>query len=683
MVKNHSIKNLILLLICLFSFPKIASNKDYVNSKLPQHMVTGYWHNFWNGSTNLKLRDVPSYYDMICVAFTGNTGTPGEVTFELDSYLASLVGGYTKQQFIQDIKDLKSKGQHVIISVGGANGAIIINSDAASDKFASSLSAIIKEYGFEGVDIDLEGSAVSGTAYLARGLRKLHDEFGDDFIITMAPETYYMHKANDLTGAYYRLAIDIKDILTICYPQFYNAGGDIGYNNFNARYPSQSFITSLATMYIENGLRPDQMAIGVPALPSGAGSGYISIDDLKAVINSLVYKKPLDGFTPPREYKTLRGVMTWSINWDGTQNYVWGKSMSELMDSLPVVDGGIERPEHDDDDNSDNNGNDDNSDNNNNDNSDNNNSDDYNNNDQQDVGDIPGWKSNSVYFGGDKVVYNGKIYQALWWTQGDNPEEQGALSPWKYICDASGNSDPDNGNNNDNSDNNDNGDNSESDNNDNSDNNNSDDNNNNDQQDVGEISGWKSSIAYFSGDKVVYNGKIYQALWWTQGDNPEEQEEFGPWKYIGEASGNSGNSDNNNDNNNDQQDLGEIPSWKSSTAYFSGDKVVYNGKIYQALWWTKGDNPEEQGELSPWKYIGEASGNSGNNDDDNNNNNDQQQDVGDIPSWNASTAYFSGDKVVYNGKIYQALWWTKGENPEEQGESSPWKYIGEASSNSN
>ena len=342
MVKNHSIKNLILLLICLFSFPKIASNKDYVNSKLPQHMVTGYWHNFWNGSTNLKLRDVPSYYDMICVAFTGNTGTPGEVTFELDSYLASLVGGYTKQQFIQDIKDLKSKGQHVIISVGGANGAIIINSDAASDKFASSLSAIIKEYGFEGVDIDLEGSAVSGTAYLARGLRKLHDEFGDDFIITMAPETYYMHKANDLTGAYYRLAIDIKDILTICYPQFYNAGGDIGYNNFNARYPSQSFITSLATMYIENGLRPDQMAIGVPALPSGAGSGYISIDDLKAVINSLVYKKPLDGFTPPREYKTLRGVMTWSINWDGTQNYVWGKSMSELMDSLPVVDGGIE-----------------------------------------------------------------------------------------------------------------------------------------------------------------------------------------------------------------------------------------------------------------------------------------------------------------------------------------------------
>jgi chitinase len=390
-------------------------------------MVTGYWHNFCNGSTNLKLIDVPSYYDMICVAFTESTVTPGEVTFELDHDLSIAVGGYSKKQFIQDIKDLQSKGQHVIISVGGANGRISINSEEAADKFASSLSAIIKEYGFEGVDIDLEGSAVSGTEYIARGLRKLHNEFGDDFIITMAPETYYMHKADGLMGAYYRLATEIKDILTICYPQFYNAGGDIGYNDFNARYPSQSFITSLATMYIENGLRPDQLAIGVPAMSSAAGSGYITTDNLKAVVNSLVYKKSLDGFTPPREYKTLRGVMTWSINWDGTQNYAWAKSMSELMDSLPVVDGGNERPDHDNDDSDNNSDNDDDSD---------TNSD---NNEQEGIGDIPGWNSSTAYSGGDKVVYNGKIYEAKWWTQGENPEKsQGDGQPWKYVGEASG-----------------------------------------------------------------------------------------------------------------------------------------------------------------------------------------------------------------------------------------------------
>lgn len=413
MVKKLNIKNLFILLIFLFSYASAVVGS--VNKKLPQHMVTGYWHNFCNGSTNLKLKDVPSYYDMICVAFTGNTANPGEVTFEIDPDLARAVGGYTKQQFIQDINDLKSKGQHVIISVGGAEGRITINSEEAADLFASSLIKIIKKYEFEGVDIDLEGSAVSGTEYIARGLRKVHDEFGDDFIITMAPETYYMHNADGLMGAYYRLATEIKDILTICYPQFYNAGGDIGYGNFNARYPSQSFITSLATMYIENGLRPDQLAIGVPAMSSAAGSGYISIDNLKDVVNSLVNKQPLDGFTPPREYKTLRGVMTWSINWDATQKYAWAKSMSGLMSSLPVVDGGIERPDRGEDDNNDDN------------------NDDDNNNDQQGLGDIPVWDSSSVYVGGDKVVYNGKIYQASWWTQGDNPETQGEVGPWKYV----------------------------------------------------------------------------------------------------------------------------------------------------------------------------------------------------------------------------------------------------------
>lgn len=432
MVKKHAIKNLILL-ICLllnlsFGPNFVLAGEIKLNSKLPQHMVTGYWHNFCNGSTNLKLKDVPSYYDMICVSFTGNTATPGEVTFEVDPDLARAIGGYTKEEFIQDIKDLNKKNQHVIISVGGAEGRITINSEEAADKFASSLTAIIKEYGFEGVDIDLEGSAVSGTEYIARGLRKVHDEFGDDFIITMAPETYYMHKGEGIIGAYYRLAMEIKDILTVCHPQFYNAGGDIGYNNFNARYPSQSFITSLATMYIENGLRPDQLAIGVPSMASAAGSGYISPDNLKAVINSLVYKKSLDGFTPPREYKTLRGVMTWSINWDATQKYAWAKPMSELMGSLPVVEGGIERPDHDDDDsdNSDDNG--DNSD---------NNSDDNDNKEQEGYGDIPGWDATSVYLGGDKVVYNGKIYQAKWWTQGDNPEKQGEDGPWKYVEDVS------------------------------------------------------------------------------------------------------------------------------------------------------------------------------------------------------------------------------------------------------
>ena len=429
------------------------------STAIPQHMVTGYWHNFCNGSTNLKLSDVPSYYDMICVAFTGNTTTPGEVTFELDKDLANAVGGYTKAQFIQDIKTLQAKGQHVIISVGGAEGRIEINSEAAAQTFATTLIKIIEEYGFEGVDIDLEGSAVSGVNYIAGALRTVHDHFGDDFIITMAPETYYLQAArlssNDITTSYLRLALQIKDILTICYPQFYNSGSMPGYGGSIVSPGTAEFITSQYAMLVEAGLRPDQLAIGVPATSRAAGSGYISTDLLSTAVRALANGTSSGSFTAPKAYPTIRGVMTWSINWDATQNYAWAKAMASLMDSLPVVEGGNTNPE-------------------------------------PPVTEppvteppvteppvteppvteppvteppvteppvteppvteppvteppvtepsgIPAWDSKTAYTGGAQVTYNGSVWEAKWWTQGDVP---GAAEwgPWKLI--SSGTTNP-------------------------------------------------------------------------------------------------------------------------------------------------------------------------------------------------------------------------------------------------
>ncbi|MFC7441072.1 fibronectin type III domain-containing protein [Laceyella putida] len=47
------------------------------------------------------------------------------------------------------------------------------------------------------------------------------------------------------------------------------------------------------------------------------------------------------------------------------------------------------------------------------------------------------------------------------------------------------------------------------------------------------------------------------------------------------------------------------------------------------------------------------------------------------PAWNAATAYTGGTRVSYNGKIYEAKWWTQGEQPDLSGEWGPWKYIGD------
>ena len=73
-----------------------------------------------------------------------------------------------KHNLFRDIKNAKAKGQHVIISVGGAEGTTYITNEEAANQFATSLISIIEEYGFEGVDIDFEGGAVSGTDYISR-----------------------------------------------------------------------------------------------------------------------------------------------------------------------------------------------------------------------------------------------------------------------------------------------------------------------------------------------------------------------------------------------------------------------------------------------------------------------------------------------------------------------------------
>lgn len=99
---------------------------------------------------------------------------------------------------------------------------------------------------------------MAGTAYIASALRKVHNHFGKGFIITMAPETYYLQSAGSSNpSSYWALALEIKDILTVCYPQFYNSGSMIGYGGSVVYQGSADFITSLSTMLIEGGLRPD------------------------------------------------------------------------------------------------------------------------------------------------------------------------------------------------------------------------------------------------------------------------------------------------------------------------------------------------------------------------------------------------------------------------------------------
>lgn len=99
---------------------------------------------------------------------------------------------------------------------------------------------------------------------------------------------------------------------------------------------------------------------------------------------------------------------------------------------------------------------------------------------------------------------------------------------------------------------------------------------------------WSESNAYLQGTKVVWHHNVYQAKWWTQGDmpdNPVLQTWETPWELIGPVLP--------GEKPLPQATLpaGTYPEWSGSTAYNTGQRVLFNGVPYQAKWWNQGQSP--------------------------------------------------------------------------------------------
>ncbi|CAL9448535.1 chitinase [Streptomyces sp. enrichment culture] len=294
---------------------------------LPRHAVTGYWQNFDNGATVQRISDIPDQYDIIAVAFADATGTPGAVTFTLDS-----VGldGYTVDQFKADVRAKQAAGKKVIISVGGEKGTVSVNDSASATNFANSVYALMREYGFDGVDIDLENGL--NATYMTQALRALSAKAGPSMILTMAPQTIDMQSTSN---SYFRTALNVKDILTVVNMQYYNSGSMLGCDGKVYSQGSVDFLTALACIQLENGLDPSQVGLGLPASTRGAGSGYVAPSVVNAALDCLTRGTNCGSFKPSKTYPDLRGAMTWSTNWDATAGNAWSNAVGPHVHALP------------------------------------------------------------------------------------------------------------------------------------------------------------------------------------------------------------------------------------------------------------------------------------------------------------------------------------------------------------
>ena len=314
---------MILVTMGLSTIPTVGA------ASLPTHVITGYWQDFNNGATCLKLASVPTSYGIIAVAFANSTATPGAVDFSIDSGLASALGGYTAAQFTADVATCKARGQKVVISIGGQNGTISVSDATSATNFANSVYTLMTTYGFDGVDIDLENGL--NATYMTSALQQLSSKAGSSLIITMAPQTIDMQSPSN---TYFQTCLNIKSILTVVNMQYYNSGSMLGYNGQVYSEGNEDFLTALATIQLEGGLDPSQVGLGLPASTSAAGSGYVAPSVVNNAIDCLYNNTNCGSYIPPHKYPNIRGAMTWSINWDATNGYNWVNTIYPHLSAL-------------------------------------------------------------------------------------------------------------------------------------------------------------------------------------------------------------------------------------------------------------------------------------------------------------------------------------------------------------
>lgn len=124
----------------------------------------------------------------------------------------------------------------------------------------------------------------------------------------------------------------------------------------------------------------------------------------------------------------------------------------------------------------------------------------------------------------------------------------------------------------------------------------------------------------------------------------------------------------------DDPSTSPYPVWNEAAAYTAGERIVWHSNVYEAKWWTRADSPDDpvlQGAATPWRIIGPVLPG------------DKPTPqltapAGTAPQWQPATVYRKGDRVLFEGRVFEAKWWTQTDSPEAalQGSpDSPWSKL--------
>jgi chitinase len=321
--------------------PPTGGTTCAVKSRPAGKVLQGYWEN-WDGNINgvhpplgwIPITDsrIKAHgYNVINAAFPV-IRSDGTVLWQ-DGMDANV-----KVATPAEMCQAKAAGATILMSIGGAAAGIDLGSSTVADRFVATIVPILKAYNFDGIDIDIETGLIgSGSitqlstsqANLIRIIDGVLGQMPSNFGLTMAPETAYVTGGSvtygSIWGAYLPIVKKYADNGRLWWlnMQYYNG------NMYGCSGDSYSAATvqgfTVQTNCLNTGLviqgttirvPYDKQVPGLPAQP-GAGGGYMSTSLVSQAWNA--------------EGGQLKGLMTWSINWEGSKNWTFGDNVRGLQ----------------------------------------------------------------------------------------------------------------------------------------------------------------------------------------------------------------------------------------------------------------------------------------------------------------------------------------------------------------
>ncbi len=341
-------------------FISILLTTIFTRAQIPNPTLVGYWHN-WNdvNAPYIQLDQIDSRYNIVDVAFAvPQFGTDYKMEFIPDQV--------TPSTLINQIQTMQSLGKKIIISMGGASSPVSLDNISERDTFISTMNSIINTYGFDGIDIDFEGSSVSisgGTISaptdvkiinLIDAIKQIMSDYyslhSKRLMLTMAPETAFvqggMSAYSGIWGAYLPIINAFRDSIELLHVQLYNSGSMYGIDGNVYTQGSADFIVAMTEAVIHgfttaggifSGLPASKVAIGLPACSNAAGGGFADTATVKAALDYLRGNGVQPGAYTLAQlggYPTLRGMMTWSINWDAVNTCATSNQYAENFENI-------------------------------------------------------------------------------------------------------------------------------------------------------------------------------------------------------------------------------------------------------------------------------------------------------------------------------------------------------------